>query len=268
MNTRIYLQAFFLSLGVWVPCAAMAQQAKEEVILVQPNHSEQASLTASISRAKPVHEGATIFERVSRHEMTRLQVVGGRIRHINFKPEELEITQNHEGGQAILTPLVDKEISLFVTTNSGVTFTLILRPEPGLPARTVAVTEQASEHTQSPAQRGAGFEQKPTPLSMMTFEQAITTLIYVAANNQQLQGVSEQTINTRVPLWQGTEFVHLRNLKAAGMVLSEFRLTNTSKQPMRLIEQELYKPGVLAVAVEQHALEPGESTPVLVVLTE
>lgn len=254
---------FALAALLSVSSITQAQNEREEIIVVQPVTTLSDAPAAS-TRSKPIHEGATVFERISRHEMTRLQIVGGRIRHINYKPEELEITQDESAGQAFLSPLVDKQINLFVTTNTGVTFTLMLNPEPGLPARTVALRES---HTQDGdvTRQGSRIEQRPTPLSMMTYEQAITTLVYVTANNQPLQGVSEQIVNARVPLWQGTEFIHLRNMTAAGMVLSEFRLTNTSKTSMRLVEQELYKPGVLAVAVEQHLLDPGESTPVFVV---
>jgi conjugal transfer pilus assembly protein TraK len=42
-------------------------------------------------------------------------------------------------------------------------------------------------------------------------------------------------------------------------------LTNVSAAPMRLAEAELYKAGVLAVAIESLNLAPGEATNVFVV---
>jgi conjugal transfer pilus assembly protein TraK len=67
-------------------------------------------------------------------------------------------------------------------------------------------------------------------------------------------------------LWQGTSFVHVRNLRTSGIRLEEYRLMNIGNTVIRLVEQELYKPGVMAVAVEQHVLEPGEGTPVFVIV--
>lgn len=47
----------------------------------------------------------------------------------------------------------------------------------------------------------------------------------------------------------------------------KYRLTNTGKTALRLVEQELYRKGVVAVAIEQMQLEPGQTTSVHVVRT-
>lgn len=221
----------------------------------------------ALGRAKPVYEGITLFERVSREELNRLHVVDGRIKMMHFKTQELEVVKDEDSGQAFFTPKTDKTISLFITTQAGTTFTLVLQPVPKMPAANVMVQEAS---TQPEAVASAQQTRLPStgasPMASMSYEQAISTLIYAAATNQVLPGVSEQAVNQAIPLWEQAAFVHIRTLSSAGLQLGEYRLTNTSKQPMRLVEQELYKPGVLAVAVEQHLLAPGESTPVFVVL--
>jgi conjugal transfer pilus assembly protein TraK len=45
----------------------------------------------------------------------------------------------------------------------------------------------------------------------------------------------------------------------------KFKLTNTGKSVIRLVEQELYRKGVVAVAIENMQLEAGQSTNIYVV---
>lgn len=217
------------------------------------------------SSGKPVFEGVTLFERVSRDELNRLSIIDGRIKKMHFKTEELEVVDDKVNGQAFFTPKTDKTISVFVTTQRGATFTLVMQPIPKMPAVNLTVQESQSAGEASQAAEKAQKAPAPSALSAMSFEQAITTLIYAAATAQSLPGVSEQAIQQAVPLWQGTSFTHLRTLQAASLQLAEYRLANVSQKPLRLVEQEFYKPGVLGVAVEQHLLDPGESTPVFIV---
>lgn len=49
------------------------------------------------------------------------------------------------------------------------------------------------------------------------------------------------------------------------LVGEKYVLTNTGKTPMRLVEQELYRKGVVAVAIENMHLEAGQSTNIYVV---
>lgn len=215
-----------------------------------------------IGSAKPIRDGITLYERVSRDELNRLHIVDGRIARMHYKTQELDVTKDDVLGQAFFTPKTDKTISVFITTESGATFTLVMQPVPKMPAANVVVQEAAANQQLEAESRGVA---PASPMSSMSFEQAISTLVFAAATRQQLPGVSEQAVNQTVPLWEQSTFVHVRTLSGAGMQLGEYRLTNASKKPLRLLEQEFFKVGVLAVAIEQHLLEPGESTPVFVV---
>jgi conjugal transfer pilus assembly protein TraK len=66
-------------------------------------------------------------------------------------------------------------------------------------------------------------------------------------------------------LWQGSRFVHLRTWLGMGVVADLFHLTNTGNAEMRVAEAELFRPGVLAVGVENQALNPGDTTRVFVI---
>jgi conjugal transfer pilus assembly protein TraK len=57
----------------------------------------------------------------------------------------------------------------------------------------------------------------------------------------------------------------LRSWLGAAVAADLFQLTNTGTAEMRVAEPELYRPGVLAVGVENHSLRPGEATRIFVI---
>ena len=49
------------------------------------------------------------------------------------------------------------------------------------------------------------------------------------------------------------------------MVADLYQLTNTGSAELRVAESELFRPGVLGVGVENHALRPGEASRIFVI---
>lgn len=68
-----------------------------------------------------------------------------------------------------------------------------------------------------------------------------------------------------VSLWREARFTLKTRYEAPGLVGESYVLTNVSDARMVIDERELYRDGVLSVAVRQLALAPGESTPVWIV---
>ena len=66
-------------------------------------------------------------------------------------------------------------------------------------------------------------------------------------------------------LWENTRFLMVAVYNERELVGEKYVLTNTGKTPMRLAEQELYRKGVVAVAIENMQLESGQSTNIYVV---
>ena len=65
-------------------------------------------------------------------------------------------------------------------------------------------------------------------------------------------------------LWQGSRFVHQRSWLGTAVVADLFQLTNTGNAELRVASRALPS-RVLAVGVENQALNPGESTRVFVI---
>jgi len=217
-----------------------------------------AAIEAGQADVRTVHDGTTLFYRISDSNPSRLTVMGGRISRMNYKAGEIEVVKDEKSGQAFLQPIdKSRSVSLFVTLDNGVTFTLVVQPTPG-PSTTMRVRSADS----GPERLGAV---ENAPLQSMSYEQAITTMVFAAATDRLPSGVQSISSENAFRLWEGVEFIHHRTLKAAGMELLQFKLTNISVSDVRMVEQELYRPGVVAVAIEDHLLRPGVTTNVFIV---
>lgn len=210
-----------------------------------------------------VVDGGTYFSKISATEITRLAVQGGRISKITNFADEIETNKDEVTGQAYVLPtVVNKPISIFITLVSGVTFTLVMQPEPG-PARSVLLVERKLQE-----QSGSSLGTSPraeASFVAQTHEQSIQALIIAAASGRLEQGMENKTVDQAVGLWKDTKFIHQRTLSGQFMAVDVFSLQNSSQIPMRMVEQELYRQGVVAVSIEQHLLAPGDTTTVYVV---
>ena len=68
-----------------------------------------------------------------------------------------------------------------------------------------------------------------------------------------------------IALWLGTRLTLQRVLLGSGVVGEKYQLTNIGNTTLELAEAELFKPGVMAVSLEQPSLRPGEATNLFVI---
>jgi type-F conjugative transfer system secretin TraK len=212
-------------------------------------------------RPREVQEGATVFFRVPAKETTRFVSYGFRIRNTVYNPEELQVDKDSVTGAAYLTPLVSKQISVFVTTGSGLTFTLLLQPDAALTtASTIAVLDNS---TVKPANAGRSAA-TPAPASA-GLEQAVTSLLQSVASGRISSEIDTVEMGQEYRLWEGTRFVLQKSFVSGNLVLEQYELSNLSGSELRVLEQEFYQPQVLLVAIRAHLLAPGEYTTVYVI---
>ena len=72
-------------------------------------------------------------------------------------------------------------------------------------------------------------------------------------------------VNKEVPLGKEGRLVLLSKYPEGELVGEKYRLTNVSQANMLLVEQELYRRGVRAVAIDRHTLAQGDSTDIFIV---
>ena len=195
-------------------------------------------------------------------ELTRIGVDGQKMKGFRFKLDELEVDQDKEAGAVYIQPLVkDKPISVFVISSTGTTHELILNPVAGLPLESIVIKEPNFR----PKLKGDSVGVSPIEKAG-ALEVSVKRLILAMAREDSSQpDIQYDKTNTTVALWKETQFVMVGKFTTRSLTGESFKLLNTSAKPMRVAEQELYKPGVVAVTVESQILRTGEETNVFIV---
>ena len=96
-------------------------------------------------------------------------------------------------------------------------------------------------------------------------DRTVRSLVAAMALEEPPNNVEVRATKQEFALWENTYFVMIAVYNERELVGEKYVLTNTGKTPMRLVEQELYRKGVVAVAIENMQLDPGQSTNIYVV---
>lgn len=203
---------------------------------------------------------------ISVNEQNRLAVDGRRIANVVPSQKGVLTTIKDEALGALYFALADKSpnanhgtVTLFVTDDRGTVYKLILVPRPiaGEEIILVPPEERATRTAVADAVDGRAA----------SYQRHIKDLILVMADPALSEAVETVPVNKEVPLWKEGRLVLLAKYLDTDMVGEKYRLTNVSPSDMLLVEQELYRRGVLAVSVEYHTLTPGDSTDIYIVRT-
>ncbi|HGO6126525.1 type-F conjugative transfer system secretin TraK [Burkholderia cepacia] len=150
--------------------------------------------------------------------------------------------------------------TLFVIDDQGATYQLLLQPR-RVPSANIIVPASGDGTGRVSAIRSAA--------TSSAYQSAIKDLVYEMAAAQTDAGAdpvaSAVPVNQEVPLWKEARLVFQTKFVEDAFVGEQYTLTNVSSSDMVIAEQELYRPGVVVVAVEQQTLAPGDSTRVYIV---
>lgn len=97
----------------------------------------------------------------------------------------------------------------------------------------------------------------------MSYQRQIKQLILTMAEEASAESgtkIQAVAVNQPVPLWKEGRLVLLSQYLQGDLVGERYRLTNVGHNQMQLVEQELFRRGVVAIAVEHQTLpEDGQS---------
>jgi len=205
-------------------------------------------------------EGATYHARFSRDEMTRLAIREGRIVSMHFPDGRLTVEKDDAGGYALLRARDDDPVSLVVTSSSGQTHSIYLTPAK-MGMDTIIIREK-------PVVPGVGQRQAGTPDARADSQsRSVKRLMLAMARDEKVvRDFMVEPVSSDIDLWQEVHFHMADKYTGPDVVGYRFILTNVSAKPIRLGEQEFYKRGVVAVAIDRHILAPGEKTYVFVIM--
>lgn len=204
-------------------------------------------------------DGATIYAKVSKNEMTRLSIDRGRAASLRVKEGELSIDPDDETGQLFLSVPgghkadAVKPINGFLTTDSGHTYTLILQVV-DTPSDSIVIKEPRAK--QAPGKND---------FKSTSYDKAVKRLVSVMANDELPDDMQVKEIGKHLDLWQEAAMTLERQYVAGDIVGERYLVANVSKEPMVLDEREFYRKGVSVVALDQLNLAPGASTRLYVI---
>ena len=211
----------------------------------------EASATQFVEKADRGHVQVLI----SAKETNRLAIEGRRIASIVPSVKGALSGQKDETGLGAFYFTLASDahshgtLTLFVSDENGVTYKLLLVPRPmaGEPEKIEPVvrTDEAGR--------------------ALSYQRRIKELMLVMADQEQNSGIQPVAVNREVPLWKEGRLVMLSTFTEGDLVGEKYLLTNVSPAPMLLVEQELYRRGVRAVAIDHHTLAQGESTEIFIV---
>lgn len=207
------------------------------------------TLAAQILHGRP---DETLTASISRSEPTLIRIDGRQIRRIFGVEGDFVVTPDKESGTAYLKPTTDKQaISVFVSDDSGRTWKLVLLGVDG-PSDTIVIKPKKEGKNAGGAGRDASRNQ-------------IIKRVILALDSAQDAEMELRETNDIVPLWKEAMFVRKMIVDGSGFTGEKYLLTNVSSAEMVIDERELYRPGVVAVAIEKPVIKPAETTTVYVV---
>lgn len=147
-------------------------------------------------------------------------------------------------------------VTVFVSDEKGVTYKLILVPRP-VAGEEIIIRPPSEKATPSSRAVADG--------RTVSYQRRIKDLMLVMADDELKDSVETIAMNKEVPLWKEGRLILVAKYMGGEVVGEKYRLTNVSPSEMLLVEQELYRRGVRAIAVEHHTLMQGDGTDIYIV---
>lgn len=212
----------------------------------------------ALQTVEPV-EGHNAFVKISTKETTRIVIEGAKIRSLVATDGELAVEKDEERGQLFIRPLVvGKPINARVISSSNATYNLVMQPI-DVPQEDIIIKEPFERRAQKESDRS----NRKGSVGGLT--STVKGLMTAMAMEEPPSSVDARATNQELTLWENTKFVMTGVYSERELVGEKYRLTNTGKTPIRMVEQEFYRRGVVAIAIENMVVDSGQSTNVYVI---
>ncbi|WP_052161984.1 type-F conjugative transfer system secretin TraK [Aquabacterium sp. NJ1] len=177
---------------------------------------------------------------------------------------ELVLECDKDKGEVYIRPVgkSSKPINLFVSSTQA-TYTLLLHRS-DTPADTIVIRDPSARlltpNNTNPSPSGTSANHI----------RAMKALLVAMASDRVPPDVRVEEVNRLVPLWLEARLSLMRRYEGRGLVGEKYLLQNISPTLMVLAEQEFDREGaqVMGVSIENHNLQPGETTNVFVIRQE
>lgn len=199
---------------------------------------------------------------VSAREQNRLAIEGRRIGTVVPSQKGIITTVKDEAAGALYFAMASDApntgtVTLFVTDdqNPSVIYKLILVPTQI--AGEEIIIKPVSERAPATGRKGGDGR-------ALSYERRAKEMILSMADDEN-HDVESIAVNQEIPLWKEGRLVMLAKYPEGDLVGEKYRLTNVSGSDMLLVEQELYRRGVIAVSIENLTLPAGGQSLIFIV---
>lgn len=187
-------------------------------------------------------------------ELSRIALEGGRLAALIDYKQALHARKDEATGQFFIAPREagNKPINVFAIDEAGSTYALLLHPR-DLPAQSVIL---------KPVAVATSPRKLPNPPSLA---RAVKDIVVRLTQPKHLDDPRVTRRSEGIALWDEARLHLTATLDAGDLVGERYLLTNLTPADLQLREEELYREGVVAVSISQHALAPAGTTVVIVV---
>jgi conjugal transfer pilus assembly protein TraK len=173
---------------------------------------------------------------------------------------EFVLECDSDRGEVYIRPVgtSPKPVTLFVASQRA-TYTLVLRRS-DTPADTIVIRDRSLRAAAAGA--GASTGERGSP-----HVRSIKAMLLAMESDRVPADIRVEEVDRPVQLWVEAKFSLMRLYEGRGFIGERYLITNISNADMVLAEQEFDRDGasVLAVAIDNHNLRPGDSTSVFVI---
>lgn len=209
--------------------------------------------TSFALQTRDVVDGQTVLVQVSAKEPSRVVVAGQPIRAATAAEDLLTIHRDEKDpqGHVYVKPNDPaRHATLFLSTDTGA-YSLLLQPA-DIPAETIVLRDKSQRATPK-------LEQSATRI------RAAKSLMLAMSRGAMPDGMEVREVGQDYALWREARFTLIRVWMGQSFVGERWNLANLSADRMTVLEQEFFRDGVVAVAVPQLHIEPGQGVAVFVV---
>jgi len=193
-------------------------------------------------------EGQSSFVELSLKNLNLIKFPSSGVRvYTSSKLLDIKIDEGNVFVKFLEEGMASPQEVFFVIPSVGV-FSMILVPKE-IPAQTIIINLPKED-----------FSEALRWETSHSYTSGLKELIKNMYEERLPGGFAIKEVNEDKTFWKEVKMVLKKLYLGATLQGEVYELTNTSKEPVRFIENEFYEKGILAVSLDRHELKPGERT--------
>lgn len=196
-------------------------------------------------QVKEVREDGEITAFIAQDELSRIKVVGDKIKRVISIDGELDILDEKQLGEVYIKVASSHKHpkSIFIITEKGMTYKATLLPKK-MPAEQIFIKNIAQTAEASITQK-------------TSFEESVIGIVKQLRDTSNTLDVKEIE---ELKEYGGLFFTETREIKEGSLVGKMLEFENTSHERVHLSHEQFQKEGLIAVSMDETEVAPYEST--------